>query len=276
METVTRAQWNARAPRSTAALTLSKVSLFIVHYSGASRSQTVRSIQDYCMDVKGHSDIDYNAIVKDGKHHIGRGYNIGGHTLNHNSISYGVCVVGNDGDATDADMNCVRDTYEMVCSKLGRRITMTHHRGVLGASYTSCPGSELEAWVNAGMPYTTGTVGGDDVFCKQDDPVGSGKVIVLQGNLNTVLEYIGDPERLVLDDDYGPKTANALLRSGCGNAANNGSVYWAGEELALKNKLRQIEAAKAVAAHAGTPHGGELPDTLTLAFPAQTVTAAIA
>ncbi|HVI71716.1 MAG TPA: hypothetical protein VM656_09555, partial [Pyrinomonadaceae bacterium] len=68
MITVTRAQWNARAPRSTTSLTLSKVDKFIVHYSGASRSQTIRSIQDYCMDVKGHSDIDYNALVKDGKH----------------------------------------------------------------------------------------------------------------------------------------------------------------------------------------------------------------
>lgn len=272
METVSRAGWNARAPRYTNALTLSKVDKFIVHYSGASRSQTIRSIQDYCMDTKGHSDIDYNALVKDGKHYVGRGYSIGGHTLNNNSSSYGVCVVGNDGDATDADMNCVRDIYEMVCSKLGRRIRMTHHRGVLGASYTSCPGSELEAWVDAGMPYKATTIGGDDVFCKQDDPVGSGKVLVLQGNINTVMEFMGITPLLVLDDDYGPKTAKALLDIGCGNAANNGSQYWAGEELALKNKLREIAAVKAVTAHmANATHGG-LPSELTLKIPAQTYT----
>lgn len=275
MITVARAQWNARTPRSTTALALSRVDKFIVHYSGASRSQTVRSIQDYCMDVKGYSDIDYNAIVKDGRHYIGRGYNVGAHTLNNNSTSYGVCVVGNDGDATDADMNCVRDIYEMVCAKLGRRIRMTHHRGVLGASYTSCPGSELEAWVNAGMPYKTGT-GGDDVFCKQDDPIGSGKVIVLQGNLNTVLADMGIMPPLTLDDDYGQKTAKALLDTGCGNAANNGSVYWSGEHLALEGKLRDIAAKRAVAAHiAASQHGGQLPDSLTLQFPSQTVTAQI-
>jgi len=273
METVTRAQWNARAPRSTVALTLSKVNKFVVHYSGASRSQSIRSIQDFCMDSKGHSDIDYSALVKDGKHYIGRGWNIGSHTLNNNSTSYGVCVVGNDGDATDADMNCVRDTYEMVCSKLGRRITMTHHRGVLGASYTSCPGSELEAWVNAGMPYKT-TTGGDDVFCKQDDPIGSGKVIVLQANLNTVLEFMGITPLLVTDDDYGQKTAKALLDTGCGNAANNGSVYWAGEEIALKNKLREIAAIKAVNAHlTNAQHDGELPDDVELTIPAYTIPA---
>lgn len=153
MEIVTRAQWNARPPKYTNALNPSEVSLFVVHYSGASRAQTVRSIQDYCMDSKGHSDIDYNAVVKDGKHYIARGWNKGGHTLNNNSRSYGVCVVGQDGDATDADMNAVREIYEQVCAALGRRIVMTTHRGVLGASYTSCPGSELEAWVKDGMPW---------------------------------------------------------------------------------------------------------------------------
>lgn len=284
MITVTRAQWNARPPRSTVALILSKVDKFIVHYSGASRSQSVRSIQDYCMDNKGHTDIDYNAIVKDGMHFVGRAYNIGGHTLNNNSTSYGCCVVGNDGDATDADMNCVRDIYEMVCAKLGRRITMTHHRGVLGASYTSCPGSELEAWVNAGMPYKTTASGGKVMFCQQDQPVGSGTVAVLQRELNVVLAYIGDPEVLTVDDDYGQHTAGAMMRTGVGNPANNGSVYFEGEYDKLQTKLRDIAAVRAVQAHlANTKHGGgNLPDSVQLSIPeqhftipAQTVTAPI-
>lgn len=152
MITVSRKEWNALPPRYTNALDLSQVRLFVVHYSGASRSQTVRGIQEFCMNVKGHSDIDYNAVVKDGMHYEGRGWNKGGHTLDHNSISYGVCVVGNDGDATPEDMNCVREIYEMVCAHVGRRLVMTDHRNVLGANYTSCPGDELDAWVDAGMP----------------------------------------------------------------------------------------------------------------------------
>lgn len=271
METVTRAQWNARQPTSAVALTLSKVDKFIVHYSGASRSQTIRSIQDYCMDAKGHSDIDYNALVKDGKHYVGRAYNIGGHTLNNNSTSYGCCVVGNDGDATDADMNCVRDIYEMVCAKLGRRIRMTHHRGVLGASYTSCPGSELEAWVNAGMPYKTTATGGVVMFCQQDQPIGAGTVAVLQRELNIVLEFIGDAERLTVDDDYGNKTAGAMIRTGVGNPANSGSVYFEAEYSKLQAKLRDIAATRAVAAHlSGAPHGDV--GAFSFVIPAQEIT----
>lgn len=118
------------------------------------------------------------------------------------------------------------------------------------------------------------TTRGDDVFCKQGDPVGTGKVTVLQANLNTVLEYLGITPLLVLDDDYGSKTAKALLDAGCGNAANNGSIYWAGETIALENKLREIAATKAMKAHlADTDHGGSLPDDVQLTIPAYTVPA---
>lgn len=158
MITVSRAQWNARPWTSFTLLDWSRVTKFIVHYSGASRSQTVRGIQDFCMDNKGHSDIDYNDVVKDGKRFIGRGNHVGGHTKDNNSTSYGVCVVGQDGDATPEDMNCVREIYDELCAFLGRQLTVTDHRTVLGASYTDCPGSELHAWVVTGMPYTGGSV----------------------------------------------------------------------------------------------------------------------
>lgn len=151
--TVDRAGWNARPPRSTTPLTRSRIKYFITHYSGEVRTQSVRSIQDYCMDVKKHIDIDYNDLVRDGVRFIGRGWNIGGHTLNHNAEGYGVCVIGRDGDATDADMTTVRAIYDEVCDVLGRQLIKTTHRGLLGASYTDCPGDELHRWVMSGMPY---------------------------------------------------------------------------------------------------------------------------
>ena len=153
---VSRQGWNARPPESTTPLVRSRITNFIVHYSGASRDQTVRSIQNFCMDNKGHVDIDYNRIVHGDYDYMGRGWNVGGHTLNNNSTSYGVCVIGQDGDATDADFRTVRGIYDEVCASLGRQITMTTHRGVLGASYTSCPGLELHNWVMAGMPVSDG------------------------------------------------------------------------------------------------------------------------
>ena len=150
---VSRAGWNARPPESTTPLDRSRIKYFIVHYSGASRSQSVRSIQDYCMDTKGHVDIDYNRIVRDDNDYMGRGWNVGGHTKDMNSVSYGVCVIGLDGDATDADKRTVREIYDEICASLGRQLIMTDHQTLLGASYTDCPGSELHAWVTAGMPY---------------------------------------------------------------------------------------------------------------------------
>lgn len=150
---VTRAQWNARPPESTVPLDWRRVTRFIVHYSGEVRTQTVRSIQNFCMDNKGHSDIDYNVLSRGKLLYVGRGNNVGSHTLNNNSTSYGVCVIGRDGDATDNDFRTLREHYDQLTMMIGKRLAMTTHRGVLGVNYTSCPGNEIQAWVDAGMPY---------------------------------------------------------------------------------------------------------------------------
>jgi hypothetical protein len=161
---VSRAEWNARPPESTRRLDRSRVELFIVHYSGGPRDQTVRAIQDYCMDTKGHVDIDYNDIVRGERRYRGRGWNVGGHTLDHNSISYGICVIGRDGDATDADLRTVHEVYDEVCGVLDRRLVMTDHRTVLGRNYTACPGDELHSWVAAGMPLPGNAREGVDMY----------------------------------------------------------------------------------------------------------------
>lgn len=170
MISVSRAGWNARPPDSTTALNRSRVDKFIVHYSGASRDQSVRSIQNFCMDVKDHVDIDYNRIVRGEYDYMGRGWNVGGHTLNNNSTSYGVCVIGFDADVTDADKRTVREIYDQVCRELGRQLIKTTHRGVLGTSYTDCPGTNLHNWVMSGMPYPEGgDVANEDRFLPNID-----------------------------------------------------------------------------------------------------------
>ena len=156
---VTRQQWNARPPTKIVPLDWNKVTQFIVHYSGAVRTQTVRSIQNYCMDNKGHSDIDYNDLVRGLDRYIGRGPNIGSHTLNHNSISYGVCIIGEDGDATDDDFRVVRAIYDELTVMLGRKLTALGHRQAMPPGYTDCPGDEIQAWISSGMPIK----GVDDV-----------------------------------------------------------------------------------------------------------------
>lgn len=150
---ITREGWDARPPDSVTPLKWSQVTRFIVHISGAARTQTVRSIQNFCMDNKDHSDIDYNMIVRGRDLNIGRGDNVGSHTYENNSTSYGVCIIGLNGDATDDDFNTVRSHYDELCARIGKQLTMTTHRGVLGINYTDCPGDEIQAWVDAGMPY---------------------------------------------------------------------------------------------------------------------------
>lgn len=153
MQFVSRNEWDARPPRYTNALNLSQVDKFIVHYSGAARSQTVRSIQNYSMDTKGYSDIDYNYIVKDGLVYVGRGDNKGGHTLDNNSFSYGVCIVGQDGDATQADFDAVAELYDYLCEHVSRTLRAMGHRDA-NPGQTDCPGNQIENWVMAGMPHS--------------------------------------------------------------------------------------------------------------------------
>ncbi len=151
----TRAEWGARPPEAITPLNWSKVTKFIVHYSGATRWQSVRSIQNFCMEGKGHSDIDYNELVRGNVLYIGRGENIGSHTLNNNSTSYGICMIGLDGDATADDMNVIRMRYDWACQRAGRVLVKLGHQDAptLPPGYTDCPGSQLEKWIRAGMPF---------------------------------------------------------------------------------------------------------------------------
>jgi hypothetical protein len=213
MISVSRAGWDARPPDSTNPLNKSNVVNFIVHYSGASREQTVRSIQNFCMDTKGHVDIDYNRIVRGEFDYMGRGWNTGGHTLNNNSTSYGVCIIGVDGDATDADFRTVREIYDQVCAELGRPLTMTDHRTVL-PNHTSCPGDEIHNWVAAGMPVNGGDMAAAEnhLYQEQNGSIGLMHPIQIPGEsplpnpLAVALRAILSGEDAVLPAFPGPAT----------------------------------------------------------------------
>lgn len=150
---VTRAQWDARPPTRVVPLVLKNVINYVVHYSGAVRTQTVRSIQNFCMDDKGHSDIDYNYLVRGRNLYVGRGDNVGSHNLNQNSSSIGVCIIGEDGDATNDDFRTVRELYDQFTVRLNRPLNQYGHRETQRPGYTDCPGNQIQSWVDAGMPY---------------------------------------------------------------------------------------------------------------------------
>jgi hypothetical protein len=148
---VSRSGWNARPPKSVVRLDWSRVVYFVVHYSGASRDQSVRSIQNYCMDIKRHADIDYNEIIRDGTVYAGRMDAVGGHALNINSQSYGVCIIGVDGDANESDLAALQERYRYACDRAGRLLEVVGHREAPHQNPTSCPGSEILGWIHSGL-----------------------------------------------------------------------------------------------------------------------------
>lgn len=152
MKIITRAEWGARPPDAVVYVPWSKRTGFAVHYSGDSARQTVRSIQDYCMDKRGFSDIDYNFLVDyKGNIYEGRGWmNRGSHILDHNTENIGVCAIGTNPEITDAQMHAISELYKEANRRKGGILSRRTHRGVTGK--TDCPGDRLAAWVAKGMP----------------------------------------------------------------------------------------------------------------------------
>lgn len=151
MDIISRAEWGARAPRSRQTVSWSQRREVIVHYSEGPTSQSVRSIQDFHLDGRGWGDVGYNFLVDvHGRVYEGRGWLVvGAHAPDHNSSGIGVCMIGRDGDATDAAKRAIRWLYDEACRRAERRLAMRGHRDVYN---TDCPGDELYAWVRAGMP----------------------------------------------------------------------------------------------------------------------------
>ncbi|WP_433228303.1 N-acetylmuramoyl-L-alanine amidase [Actinomadura formosensis] len=151
MNIISRAEWGARRPRSRSTVTWGRRTEFIVHYSEGPTTQSVRSIQDFHMGTRGWSDIGYNFLVDvHGRIYAGRGWLVvGAHAPGHNTSGIGVCMIGQDGDATPAATRSIRALYDEACRRAGRNLAKLGHRDVYA---TSCPGDQLYAWVRAGMP----------------------------------------------------------------------------------------------------------------------------
>ena len=101
---MTRAEWKARKPRSTAALAHSPAPYYVVHHGGierychdqASCSAVVRSYQNMHLDENHWEDIGYQFLVgEDGNVYEGRGWErMGAHAPGYNTQSIGICVIG--------------------------------------------------------------------------------------------------------------------------------------------------------------------------------------
>lgn len=153
MNIILRSGWNARQPKNGPTyVSPSKREYFVVHHSGAPATQTVRAIQDWCMDGRGFSDIDYNHLVRatDGTIYEGRGWDVvGAHTTNFNTSGVGICVIGNN-EISDAAKRSVRWLYEQYNARCGKTLKVRGHRQ-LATTGTTCPGDTIYAWLQVGM-----------------------------------------------------------------------------------------------------------------------------
>lgn len=157
MDITTRAEWGARRPDPGPfpSVGWSSRTGFVIHYSAASKTQTVRAIQNYQMDTRGWRDIGYNFLV-DYRGVIYEGCQgtwsaVGAHVAGHNTANIGVCAIGTNADITEEQKRSLRWLYDEANRRAGKTLSKRYHSGMSGAS-TSCPGDRLRAWVISGMP----------------------------------------------------------------------------------------------------------------------------
>ncbi|KAG7486042.1 N-acetylmuramoyl-L-alanine amidase-like [Solea senegalensis] len=160
---ITPCQWGAKASRDTPVpLSLPLPFLYVHHtYEPSSPclsftecSRDMRAMQRYHQEGRGWSDIGYSFVVgSDGYIYEGRGWrHLGTHTRGHNSIGYGVSIIGNYTATLPSShaMDLLR--YRLTkCAVDGGRLaanfTIHGHRQVVN---TTCPGdvffSEIKSW----------------------------------------------------------------------------------------------------------------------------------
>lgn len=146
-----RSAWGARKPKRVQRIPLPTPKLYLHHSAGSGADEeAVKAIQDYHMDVKGWSDIGYNFLVDNDAPDIdifeGRGPGVaGGHTAGQNTVSHGICVIGNftkvPPEPETLEAIAVLVAHGHLAGWWPDRIT-GGHRDAPGAA-TSCPGDAL-------------------------------------------------------------------------------------------------------------------------------------
>ena len=156
IEIISRSQWGARHPKRTPApIPTPTAELWLHHAAGSNLPgddsmspadlKRIRSIQNFHMDTRGWNDIAYSFLLDpDGNIFEGRGAGIAGaHTSNHNTVSHGICIMGNyntqpvDTDLLAPLVELVQHGHAQGWWPLG---FTGGHRDV---GQTSCPGNNL-------------------------------------------------------------------------------------------------------------------------------------
>lgn len=161
------------------------------------------------MDHNGWSDVGYNFLVKNGVIYEGRGWDrVSAAIADHNSHTISCVVIGGDGDANDADRAALVWLYGEACRRAGRTLLKRGHRDY---NSTECPGSQLYAWVRAGMGGAAPAPGGGDWWAgviRRMPTVKRGTTGGATRKAQAWLNLFG--YGLAVDGDCGPLTERAI------------------------------------------------------------------
>lgn len=159
---VSRAEWRARPPRSTQALSGTEGNT--LHWEGPHMgtwtheacATKIRGIQAFHMDDRGWADIAYSSITCPhsfifegrwyGKRSAAQGTNEG------NAKSYAHCYLGGQGDPFDMP---AKQGLRRVFEHFEHRGSGTNRWGHRDWHATGCPGDAQYAWVHSGMSVDT-------------------------------------------------------------------------------------------------------------------------
>ena len=215
MEIIGRKQWGARPPRHrpTSIAAASRL-MVVVHHSGGPADQSVRSIQDWCIDSRGFSDIDYNFLVdQGGRVYTGRGWAaVGSHAKGYNRAGWGFCVIGNDQISAGAKAG-LRALYAQAADRAGHPLRQLVHSDV---GQTKCPGGKIRGWVHGGGLAAVRDLGLRPVYLHGPDVEAVQRIVGVtpDGVFGPVTERAvrvwQHGHRLVADGVVGPLTRAAM------------------------------------------------------------------
>lgn len=155
MDFISRTEWHARPPkRSFSRLRSSRVVGIVVHHSGVVNPPdgvaAVRAYERYHMDTRGWNAIAYNWLVDErGVIYEGRGPGIvSGATKHYNFKTESICYTGYGGKKPpEVALISITEVIEDIQGRYGGSLWLKGHQDLAA---TSCPGSELYAWLKNG------------------------------------------------------------------------------------------------------------------------------
>uniref|UniRef100_A0A7N4PT25 Peptidoglycan recognition protein 2 n=1 Tax=Sarcophilus harrisii TaxID=9305 RepID=A0A7N4PT25_SARHA len=164
-----RCRWQAAPYRGTPKMLKLPLGFLYVHHtyepnqpctSFSQCAADMRSMQRFHQDIRGWDDIGYSFVAgADGYVYEGRGWRwVGAHTLGHNSLGFGVSIIGNYTATLPAArvLSTVRDSLPRCALRAGYLrpdYTVQGHRQLVR---TECPGDalyrQISTWPHFGPP----------------------------------------------------------------------------------------------------------------------------